>query len=38
MTVSATGNISISTVPLLTVDEMDAIAAGNKLSYRPPGS
>jgi uncharacterized protein with GYD domain len=38
MTVSATGKIAISTVPLLTVDEMDAIAAGNKLSYTPPGS
>jgi uncharacterized protein with GYD domain len=38
MTVSATGRIAISTVPLLTVDEMDAIAAGNKLSYKPPGS
>lgn len=38
MTVSATGKISISTVPLLTVDEMDAIAAGSKLSYTPPGS
>ncbi len=38
MTVSSTGKISISTVPLLTVDEMDAIAAGNKLSYTPPGS
>ena len=38
MTVSSTGRISMSTVPLLTVDEMDAIAAGNKLSYTPPGS
>ncbi len=38
MTVAATGKISISTVPLLTVDEMDAIAAGSKLSYTPPGS
>jgi uncharacterized protein with GYD domain len=38
MTVTATGKISISTVPLITVDEMDAIAAGNKLSYTPPGS
>jgi uncharacterized protein with GYD domain len=38
MTVSATGKIAISTVPLLTVDEMDAIAAGTKLSYTPPGS
>jgi hypothetical protein len=38
MTVSATGKIAISTVPLLTVDEMDAIAAGGKHPYRPPGS
>jgi uncharacterized protein with GYD domain len=38
MTVSSTGKIAVSTVPLLTVDEMDAIAAGNKLPYTPPGS
>jgi uncharacterized protein with GYD domain len=38
MTVSSSGRVSITTVPLLTVDEMDAIAAGNKLSYTPPGS
>jgi uncharacterized protein with GYD domain len=38
MTVTSSGRVSISTVPLLTVDEMDAIAAGTKLSYRPPGS
>jgi uncharacterized protein with GYD domain len=38
MTVSSSGRVSISTVPLLTVDEMDAIAAGSKLSYTPPGS
>jgi uncharacterized protein with GYD domain len=38
MTVTSTGRVSISTVPLLTVDEMDAIAAGTKPSYRPPGS
>ena len=38
MTVSSTGKIAVNTVPLLTVDEMDAIAAGNKLPYTPPGS
>jgi uncharacterized protein with GYD domain len=38
MTVTSSGRVSISTVPLLTVDEMDAIAGGTKLSYRPPGS
>jgi uncharacterized protein with GYD domain len=38
MTVTATGKVSLSTVPLLTVDEMDAIAAGTKPSYSPPGT
>jgi uncharacterized protein with GYD domain len=38
MTVSASGRVAISTVPLLTVDEVDAIAAGTKPAYRPPGS
>ena len=37
MTVTSSGRVSISTVPLLTVDDMDAIATGTKLSYRPPG-
>ena len=37
MTVSATGRVAITTVPLLTVDEVDAIAASNKLEYTPPG-
>ena len=37
MTVSASGRVSITTVPLLTVDEMDAIAAGDSLSYTAPG-
>jgi uncharacterized protein with GYD domain len=38
MTVSASGRIAISTVPLITVDEVDAIAAGAKPAYTPPGS
>jgi uncharacterized protein with GYD domain len=38
MTVSASGRISVSTVPLLTVDEVDAIAAGTKPAYKPPGA
>jgi uncharacterized protein with GYD domain len=38
MTVSASGRIAISTVPLITVDEVDAIAAGTKPAYTPPGN
>lgn len=38
MTVSSSGRVACSTVPLLTVDEMDAVTAGKKLSYSPPGS
>jgi len=38
MTVSASGRVAISTVPLLTIDEVDAIAAGAKPAYTPPGS
>jgi uncharacterized protein with GYD domain len=38
MTVSSSGRIEISTVPLLTVDEVDAIASGSKPAYTPPGS
>jgi uncharacterized protein with GYD domain len=37
MTVSASGRVSLSTVPLLTVDEVDAIAAGRMPEYSPPG-
>jgi uncharacterized protein with GYD domain len=37
LTVSATGRLAVTTVPLLTVDEIDAIDAGNKLTYTPPG-
>jgi uncharacterized protein with GYD domain len=38
MTVSASGRTAITTVPLITVDEVDAIAAGTKPTYSPPGS
>ena len=38
MTVSSSGRVSITTVPLLTVDEVDAIAAGRKIEYSPPGA
>jgi uncharacterized protein with GYD domain len=37
MTVSSSGRVSITTVPLLTVAEVDAIAANRKLEYSPPG-
>jgi uncharacterized protein with GYD domain len=37
MTVSASGRVSITTVPLLTVDDVDAIAASGKPDYTPPG-
>ena len=38
MTVSSSGRVSITTVPLITVDEVDAIAAGRKVEYSPPGT
>jgi hypothetical protein len=38
MTVSASGRVAITTVPLLTVDEVDTIAAGGRLDYTPPGT
>lgn len=38
MTVSASGRVAITTVPLLTVDEVDAISAEKTLTYSPPGS
>jgi uncharacterized protein with GYD domain len=37
LTVSAGGGVSVSTVPLLTPDEIDK-AAGTKVKYQPPGS
>ena len=38
LTVSSSGRVSVTTVPLLTVDELDAIAAGPKVEYTPPGA
>lgn len=38
MTVSATGRVTITTVPLLTVDDVDDIAAGARISYAAPGT
>jgi uncharacterized protein with GYD domain len=38
MTVSSSGRVSITTVPLLTVDEVDAIAADRRVEYAPPGA
>ena len=37
MTVSASGRVSITTVPLLTVDDVDALVAMGKPDYTPPG-
>jgi uncharacterized protein with GYD domain len=37
MTVSASGRVAVTTVPLLTVEDIDDIAAGKKLAYTPPG-
>jgi uncharacterized protein with GYD domain len=36
MTVTASGRMAVTTVPLLTVDEVDAIAAQPRLAYAPP--
>ena len=38
MTVSASGKVTITTVPLLTVDEVDDIAAAARISYAAPGT
>ena len=38
MTVSSSGRVSMTTVPLLTVEEMDAIAAVPRVEYSPPGA
>jgi uncharacterized protein with GYD domain len=38
MTVSSSGRVAITTVPLITVDEVDAIASGTRLEYSPPGT
>ena len=38
MTVSSSGRVAITTVPLLTVDEVDDIAARGQLEYSAPGT
>jgi uncharacterized protein with GYD domain len=38
MTVTASGRVTLTTVPLLTVDEVDAVSAGRRLDYTPPGT
>lgn len=38
MTVSGSGRVSITTVPLLTVEDVDEIAAGPKPAYTAPQS
>ena len=38
MTVSSSGRVSVTTVALMTVEELDAIAAGPMLEYSPPGA
>lgn len=37
MITSSTGRVSVTTVSLLTPEELDAIAAGDKPEYTPPG-
>lgn len=37
MIVGASGRVHTTIVPLLTVEDVDAIAAGGKPSYAPPG-
>jgi uncharacterized protein with GYD domain len=37
LTASAGGGVAVSTVPLLTTEEIDK-AAGTKVKYQPPGS
>jgi hypothetical protein len=38
LTASASGRVAITTVPLLTVQEIDEIAADQKLDYVAPGT
>jgi uncharacterized protein with GYD domain len=38
LTASASGRVAITTVPLLTVQEIDEIAAAQKLDYVAPGT
>jgi len=37
LTVSSSCWVAVTTVPLLTVDELDAISAGPNADYSPPG-
>lgn len=37
LTVSSSGRVQLTTVPLLTVDEVDALTEGRRLEYSPPG-
>lgn len=38
LAVGSTGRVHITVVPLITVEEVDAIASGAEPSYTPPGS
>ena len=38
MTASASGRVAVTTVPLLTVQEIDDISASEKLDYVAPGA
>jgi uncharacterized protein with GYD domain len=38
MTVSSSGRVAVTTVALMTVEELDEIAAGPKPEYSPPGA
>lgn len=38
MTVSASGRVTITTVPLITVEEVDHISSGRRVDYHPPGT
>ena len=38
MTVTANGRVTLTTGPLLTVEKVDAISAGRRLDYTPPGT
>lgn len=37
LTVGATGRVAITTVPLISVEELDAVATGGPAVYTPPG-
>lgn len=38
MAVSSSGRVSIQTVPLISVEEIDTVARGTSPSYRAPGT